>query len=156
MPRFSNVLKQHPVSISFEYEQETLTVVFDRNKITGSWANGVQRAIASGAVGNEIYAATADLLISWDVVDDNDNTLPPSAEILSQLPIAAFEMLSEAIGKASTPSSEEGNGSSADSSPRQPEPSTASMTPPPASPSASLNGPQPSQSQTPLASPLQK
>lgn len=115
MPKLSALTKQLPVSVTFAYEDESLTVIFDRNKITQNWARKVRQAIETESVDEAIYAATLEILIEWDVVDDEGNAIPPSLEILSQLPVAAFQRLSEAIGNASVPSSEEGEASSAPS-----------------------------------------
>jgi hypothetical protein len=149
VPRLSALTKQLPVSVTFAYEDESLTVVFDRNKITQNWARKVRQAIETESVDEAVYAATLEILIDWDVVDDEGNKIPPSMEILSQLPLAAFGRLSEAIGNASVPSSEEGNGSSEPSSVSPPDQSTASTPPQPVSPPTPQNGDAPSPSPQP-------
>jgi len=149
VPRLSALTKQLPVSVTFAYEDESLTVVFDRNKITQNWARRIRQAIETESVDEAVFAATLEILIDWDVVDDDGNKIPPSMEILSQLPIAAFERLSEAIGNASVPSSEEGNGSSEPSSVSLPGQSTDSTQPQPVNPQTPLNGDEPSPLQTP-------
>ena len=122
MPRLSNLTRQHPVSVCFGYEGETVTVTFDRNRMTQNWARSIKQTIDEGDIQGSAQALF-EILIDWDVVDDQDNPLPVSVEILGSLPLAALGALDEAIGEAAVPASEEGNASPA-ISPAQPPGST--------------------------------
>ena len=147
MAKFSGLTEQLPVSVTFEYGSESVTVVFDRNKITQNWARKVRQGIEAENVDDAVLDATVEIMLSWDVTEDDGVTpIPPSREILGSLPIAAFERLSVAIGNAASPSSEEGNGST-NISATQAELSTSE----PVSPQ---NGQEPSPSPAPSASPL--
>lgn len=144
MPRLSTLTKQHPASTSFAHEGETVTITFDRNKITPAWARQVQTALAQDDV-NPAAQSLVEIMISWDVTDDAENVLPPSVEILDKLPVAALLRLQEAIGEASVPSDAEGEASSAPSPGPSP---TSSATPP-----TPLNGQAPSELPVPSAVP---
>lgn len=108
MPRLSDLTRQHPVSTSFEAGGESLTIVFDRNRITQNWMDRVAEATEQNNLSG-IAKAVLEVLISWDVVDDDGVKLAPSLEILAQLPLSSFIELNGAIAEASIPSSEEGN-----------------------------------------------
>ena len=137
MPRLSSLTRQHPVSASFGYEDESVTIVFDRNKITAAWARSVREALERDET-NPAAQSLVEIMISWDVVDDAGNVLPPSVEVLDSLPIGALMRLQEAIGEASVPSDAEGK----DSRPPSPEQSPVSTATAPTPP----NGQAPSES----------
>ena len=152
MPKLSSLTRVHPVSVTFEAEGESLTVVFDRNKITPNWIDRQQSAGATGDFAL-IMASTLEVLISWDVQDEQGQTLPVSAEILSQLPFESFIKLGNAIAEAAMPGSDEGEGSGEASSVSPRDPNTPSTLPLPGTQPTSQNGQEPSPSPTPLASP---
>ena len=144
MPSLSSLTKQHPASATFGHEDETVTVVFDRNKITPAWARSVRTALEQDEV-NPAAAALVEIMISWDVTDDQGVVISPSVEILDKLPVAALQQLEMAIGEASVPSDAEGEASRAPSPGPSP---TSSVTQP-----THQNGPAPSTLPAPSAVP---
>ena len=143
MPKFSSLTRQHPVSATFLFEDESLTIVFDRNRITQRWLNGIAKGLTEEDPGS-MARAVLEVLISWDVQDEHGNQLEPTIELLDQLPLTAFMKLTEAITAASIPSSEEGEVSSEGLS--RPVSASTETSPP------LQNGPQPSPSPVPSAS----
>lgn len=144
MAKFSTLTRQHPAEATFQHEGESVTIVFDRNKITSAWARQVRAGLEAGEI-NAAAQALVEIMVSWDVEDDNGVNIPPSVEILDKLPVVALMRLEEAIGEASVPSSAEGEASSAPS----PGPSTTSSEPAP----QPLNGQAPSPLPVPSGSP---
>lgn len=53
-----------------------------------------------------------DLIVSWDLTDDDGTPLPPNAETLAKLPWAFLDLLATALITQLRPSRAEGNGSS--------------------------------------------
>lgn len=122
-----------------------VTFRFDRNKITDAWMREWTRMEEAQDV-NALNTALADLIESWDMVGDDGQPFPPTAENISylfNLPDKAF-VIGELM-RASVPARAEGNASASTSA----TPATAS-TPSPVSPP---NGLAPSPSPAPLASP---
>lgn len=144
MPRFSNLTRPHPAEAVFSHEGETVTIIFDRNKITPAWARSVRTALEQDEV-NPAAQSLVDIMVSWDVVDDEGNALQISVDILDQLPVGALMRLQEAIGQASVPSDAEGEASSAPSP--GPSPTSSAM------PEMHQNGQAPSESPAPSAVP---
>jgi hypothetical protein len=115
MPARSSLKRPHPVEVVFEAEGETVTIVFDRNRITQGWAKRIQQGMESQDMEAAI-SGMLEVLQSWDVVEEDGSPTPLSAEVLSDLPLGVLANLNIAIAEAAMPSSEEGNGSSNTSS----------------------------------------
>ena len=116
---------------------ESVTIIFDRSKMTGRWERALRKAVADDDA-QQLLEAIAHVFISWDVTDEQGALVPVTSDLLLDLPGTALIALIEGMMQASAPTSEEGNDSSATS----PSPSTGS-TQTQASPQ---NGPQPSPS----------
>ena len=143
MPKFSSITKQHPVSVTFALEDESLTISFDRNRITQRWLNNIAKGMVDDDA-SSIARLVLEVLLAWDVQDEHGNQLEPSVDLLEQLPLTAFMKLTEAISKAAVPASEEGEVSSEGLS--RPVSASTETSPP------LQNGPQPSPSPAPSAS----
>lgn len=147
MPTRSQVhkpkLTQAVIDLGDDY---TLTIVFDRNKITPAW---IDAADTAAKVDQNIYAvsgALAEVIESWDLYEDDGVTVVPiTGEEIGALSFEALSVIMQSMIEASAPSSAEGN---ALSEPRstQPGDSTEQLPTPP-------NGQQTLQSPTPSASP---
>ena len=143
MPKFSSLTKQHPVTVTFGFEDESLTISFDRNRITQRWLNNVGKGMQDDDP-SSIARLVLEVLIAWDVEDEHGNRLEPTVDLLEQLPLTAFMELTKAISEAAVPASEEGEGSSEGLS--RPVSASLENSPP------LQNGPQPSPSPQPSAS----
>ena len=112
MSRVRNIKQPKPVDLAFDVGGEMIAIVFDKNAMTPNWA----QRISQGAANEDMLSVTkglAEIIISWDLVDEQEQPVPPSAEVLGDLPFDFLIKLQERIAEASVPSSEEGNASSA-------------------------------------------
>lgn len=144
MPARSLIKRPYPVTIVVPFGDESVTVVFDRNAMTQNWIQGVQ----DGQQADDLTItsrALSEILLEWDLVEEDGSPTPIAAEILADLPLPFLRKLDEMIGDAALPTSEEGNASSA----ILPIPSTVSLP----TPESLQNGPEPSPSPVPSASP---
>ena len=110
MPALGSLTSPKIVTVTFTYDDETVTISYDRNKMTTNLLSRVQES-NDPAVIADVFAA---VIHEWDVTEDDGSPFPPSAENLGKLPLAALKLLSEAIGNS--PPSEEGKDSSGPSS----------------------------------------
>ena len=107
------VLRSHTVDFGDGVE---VAFRYDRNKITDAWYAEWQR-LEGEQDANALNKALADLIESWDVVNDDGSPVPPTAENISylfNLPDKGY-VIAELM-KASVPSRAEGNGSGSTSS----------------------------------------
>jgi hypothetical protein len=144
MPARNSIKRSDPVRCQVEFGGETVQVVFDRNAMTQRWVKQMQETPASVDV--EIASRSlADILLEWDIVEEDGTPTPITVPVLADLPLAFIFALDEAIGEAGVPGSEEGNASKTISS----TPSSAST----GKQESPLNGPQPSVTPALSASP---
>lgn len=86
---------------------DAVTLTFDRNKVTPAWAAiAEQRDNAEDVL--SVPKTLADVLVSWDVTDDNDAPFPPTAENISVFSYPVQRDLLRRILEASVPSDAEG------------------------------------------------
>lgn len=83
------------------FEQETLTVTYDRDALFRATAEHAPVVLAVGPVSHERISATVDALVeaivSWDLADDDGRPYPIDRESFSQLPIYALVEIERAI-----------------------------------------------------------
>jgi hypothetical protein len=149
MPATPNqVQRQKIVSHTVDFgDGVTVDFSFDRNKITDAWFDRwgqLEKERSSGALNVVLH----DLLLGWDMVNDDGSPYPLTPENLRIFSIPDKGLIVEELMRAAVPQRAEGEGSSAISS----TPSTPSMEQPASHP----NGPQPSLSPAPSESPSLK
>ena len=143
MPARSQLVQPDPCRIQVEFGGETATMVFDRNALTQRWAKQIQEGLNAEDV-ETASRSLVDLLISWDITEDDGTATPITVDVLAQLPLNFLSAIDRAISEATGISSEEGNASSRSA----PNPSSASAQVLPTSPNGSDSStlPQPSAS----------
>lgn len=144
MSDIRHLTRSKPTDVSIDLgDGDTITVSFDRNKITPVWMGEAQKRDESQD-SLSLPKALAEVILGWDVTNDGVD-FPPTPENLAVLSYPAQSELLTHILRSAMPSSEEGNGSTSTSA----TPAVASTS----EPAAPQNGPQPSPSPAPLASP---
>ena len=111
MPALRGILASDPCEFTATLGSESVTISFDRAKMT---LRG-ERELTRAAEANDIDAMVAWLeriLIGWDVVDEQGQPVLLTAEVLLDLPSAVLGALITRMGEAATPSDAEGNASS--------------------------------------------
>jgi hypothetical protein len=93
------------VSVPIIFEDGlVINVTFDRNRLTMDWADSVQNE------DTEMAQSLAAVISAWDVTNDDGTPLEISAKAIgSNFDVWDLRDLTEQIGKAARPSSEEGN-----------------------------------------------
>jgi hypothetical protein len=152
MPELRNLQRPRPTTAVIEMgEGDQVRVTFDRNKITSEWDRENRRQ-AEDPTGGTLAKALADVILMWDVTED-DVPLSPTVANIERLSIPAQGDLFYRIMKASAPSDAEGEVSGALSSQSQLEPQPGSTPQSPERVPTPQNGQEPSQSPAPSASP---
>ena len=142
----SHLTRPRPREVVVDFgEGDTLSITFDSNAITPAWMYRVE-VIQNEMDSMLLSRQLADIILGWDLVEENGSEFPPTAENLAVLSYPMQTTLLGKIVEAAMPGSEEGNASM-----------NISDTPTPAStsePENLLNGQQPSGSQKPSDAPL--
>lgn len=145
MPELSSLTRPKPVDVTIDLgDGDSVTVTFDRNRVTPAWVNSMQKNAEEDAL--VLSNGLARIILAWDVTDEGQ-PFPPTGENLGALSYGAQKALLEQIMGASVPGSAEGKASSVPSSTAP----SVSMEPPP----TSQNGPVTSPLPVPSASPSQ-
>lgn len=145
--RVSDLTRQKPVSTTVDLgDGDTVTLTFDRNRVTPAWVQLAQKRDEDQDA-LSLPKALADVLLGWDVTDDDGAVFPPVADNIAVLSYPAQRDLLARIMEAAVPSDAEGKASPA-TSPAVSATSTVTET-------ASLNGPATSPLPVPSASPSQ-
>lgn len=123
---------------------DTISVVFNSNKITPAWMRDAEQR-DNDRDSLSLPKALAEVILSWDVTEDDGSEFPPTAENIAVLSYPAQSELLTSILGAAVPSSAEGNASANISSTPSTDSSNAQESPP--------NGQAPSPLPEPSASP---
>ena len=108
--RVSEITRQKPVEAVIDLgDGDTITLQFDRNMVTPAW-------VEEGRKDAFLSRALAEVILSWDVVNDDGSPYEPTAENLAVFSFDAQSRLLEHIVEAAVPSRAEGNASSAPTS----------------------------------------
>lgn len=129
--RVSDLTRQKPVEVVIDLgDGDAVTVQFDRNMVTPAW-------VEAGREDAFLSRALSEVILSWDVVNDDGSAYEPTSEHLAVLSFDAQARLLERIVEAAVPSRAEGNASSAptstppmDSAPPQQTPQNGMVTSP--------------------------
>jgi hypothetical protein len=141
----SHLTRPKPRQVAIDLgEGDTINVVFDTNKITPAWMRDAQER-DNEQDSLSLPKALSDVIISWDVTEDDGSSFAPSAENIAVLSYPAQSELLTRILTTAVPTRAEGEVSSELSS----SPAATSSEPVP----ALQNGPQPSPLPAPSASP---
>jgi hypothetical protein len=111
MPAVSHLKRPKLIQASVEVEGETVSVTFDRNRVTLAWAAEVKKAREAWDP-DALARTSADVIADWDITNDDGTPFPPTPENLASLPTTVMGRLSDAIAEAATPSESEGKDSS--------------------------------------------
>jgi hypothetical protein len=128
-PRFSAIYQSDPVSYTASLGPEAVTLTFDAAKMTGRWEREL-RAAQRDDNSEQVSDLILSVFIGWDVVDDNNQPVELTTDLLLDLPSKAMVALIEGMIKAAYPPSEEGNGSSSTSSTASTDSSNSPASPP--------------------------
>lgn len=114
MPEVSSLKRAKLVTATATWEDEEITVVFDRSRVTMNWVAAVQAMMrtSDAAAMSELMSSVID---EWDITEDG-SPYPPTAENLGELPAATLGAIFGAIETAAEPGAAEGNASGSTSS----------------------------------------
>jgi hypothetical protein len=89
--------------VEVEFDEDTLTVTYDRDALFRAIAEGAPRALPAPTdrLSTDRLGATVDALVesivSWDLTDDDGRPCPIDREIFDGLPISALYKIDRAI-----------------------------------------------------------
>lgn len=142
--RVSDLTRQKPVQATIDLgDGDTIAVTFDRNRVTPAWVTLAQQRDEQQDT-LSLPKALADVILSWDVTNDDGSAFAPTPENIAVLSFPAQSELLTRILEAAVPSRAEGNASSvppvtpsSDSEPPAPTSLNGQVTEPSPAPSAS-------------------
>lgn len=103
------------VNHTIDFDGVDVKFVYDANKLRDSWISEWS-ALEEESQGGKLNEMLDDLIISWDIVNDDGSRFPKTAETIGDLfTIPDKSMILQALMTAVRPSSEEGNESSTSS-----------------------------------------
>lgn len=139
MPAISSRTRPKPVRATIDFGDDApITVVFDRNRVTPRWLDQArQKAEANDALATSTMLA--EVILEWDVTEEDGTAYPPTAENLSVFPISDQSHLLQRVVAESVPSDAEGKSSSVQPS----TPSSVSEDPPATYPNGLVTSPSP-------------
>lgn len=111
MPALKSLQRGDPVECQVRYGEETVTLHVDRARVTPNWMKRLGRAIEN----DDPTAASqglVEVLISWDIVDEDNQPVPMSVEVISDLPSMLIGRMYREMRNAVVPSRAEGEASS--------------------------------------------
>ncbi|MGI6376429.1 MAG: hypothetical protein GX601_06710 [Anaerolineales bacterium] len=88
-------------TISVQYEGAAIAVTFSPKAANAEWLE--QMASDADERSKSFVELLADVLVHWDVEDDDGQPLPPTAQILRQVPFDLLNLLGEQILESLAP-----------------------------------------------------
>lgn len=116
MPTRSHLTRSRPRQALIDLgDGDTLTITYDANRLTTSWLEqGLLRDDQNDA--RSLAKAVAEVLLGWDVTEDDGSPWPPTADNIATMAIPTQRTLIAQMLEAAIPTSEEGKGSATTSS----------------------------------------
>lgn len=113
MPAVSHFRKPRVVNHAIDFYGEGVKFVYDANKLRDSWLNE-WAALEAQSDGGKLNEMLDDLIIAWDITNDDGSAFPKNAETIGELfTIPDKTTILRELMTALNPTSEEGNASSA-------------------------------------------
>lgn len=146
MPKIGELTRVKPVTVPVDLgDGDVVSLVFNRNAITPAWMEAAgERDAADDNL--SLPKMIADVIVSWDITDDEGGDYPPTGENIAVLSFPSQQALLRRILESAVPGSEEKNATGSTSS--TPTPSSSSEL------ASRQNGQEPSSSPSSSASPL--
>lgn len=103
MPISLAQLKGNVRTINVAYFSDNLAVTYRPSELTPQNQSEINDKIEAGEAKNILIETLCQVMISWDVVDDEGTMLPITPETLAQAPGPLLLAISEAIGEDARP-----------------------------------------------------
>ncbi len=143
--RVSELTRAKPVDATIDLgDGDVINLSFDRNKVTPAWVALAQKRDEEQDT-LSLPKALEDVIVSWDVTNDDGSPFPPTAVNVAVLSYPAQSDLLRRIMEQAVPSRVEGNASPVPSS----IPLSDSTVPQPISPNGPVTLPSPELSASP-------
>jgi hypothetical protein len=94
-----SALKSGERSFDFEWEGETAKIIYRPNAYTPAMEQEISEKLEAGLPASSNAAILAEMLVSWEVTDDEGQELGTDYETVSQFPTEFLTNLLMAIGK---------------------------------------------------------
>lgn len=94
-------------TVSFVYAGEDVTIVYRPSKFTPSIAAAAE-GVAEQEVIERLVGRLADMLVRWDVLDDDGSELPTSEDVIRELPFRFLNTIIMRVAEDSRPEASSG------------------------------------------------
>lgn len=91
-------------------QDEELKVTYRPSRMTPRLMEQVQQAEKDGSISGALLAPLAELLVSWDLTDDEEEPIPTTVEALSGVPFVILRHVLEAVAAAMADAARNGTG----------------------------------------------
>jgi hypothetical protein len=99
MPITLTALRNDRRETAVEYEGESAQIVYRPSAYTPETEDGLRGAVESGRPARGLATVLSQVLLEWEVVDDDGNLLPVTLELMMQMPNAFLVAISNAVSK---------------------------------------------------------
>jgi len=113
MPVRIGKLSANTATVAVEIDGETLNVVYRPSGLTPETEDRLQEMVKEQRGGASLIVLLREILVSWDLLDDNDQPLPVDERTLRGLPITLLSRVAEAISDDMRPNPQSGGRSAA-------------------------------------------
>lgn len=103
MPISLAQLKGNIRTINVTYFSDNLAVTYRPSELTPQNQSAIQDRIDEGEAKNILVETLCQVMITWDVMDEDDKMLPITPETLANAPGPLLLAISEAIGEDARP-----------------------------------------------------
>lgn len=110
MAKLTGITQADPGEFTARLGGESVTVVFDNARMTGRWERDVKRAAENDDT-EALFDVFSRVFISWDVVDEQGQPVPLTADLLLDMPARVITSLLDGMREAAVPGEAEGNAS---------------------------------------------
>jgi hypothetical protein len=109
VPKLS-AITQDKARVGVPIGDDELKVAYRPSRMTPALLARVQQAERDGSINGAMLEPLAALLVSWDLLDDDDEPIATTPEALAEVPLVILRAVLEAIGTAVAASARNGAG----------------------------------------------
>lgn len=105
-----------PVALDVAWYGEKITVTYDESRYTADYADALPQRLQDAKTGRGAWGELLSLVTDWDILDEQGEHLPVSAEVIGALPTGLLATIHSAVMDDLNPNSKRAGASGAGSS----------------------------------------
>lgn len=102
MPKLSSLGRPKPLTVKLESAEAEVQVVYNPGAVTPDWQDRFQ-GLGAKATNKDTLPLLQEVLISWDITDDDGRELAPTEENMRHVPAVVLYEIVGAIFEDMTP-----------------------------------------------------